>query len=76
MQVVKIHTCVLIYQNEVGSCTYKKQEIQWECNNIPIWYVDSILFIGNGIPNLQSVETWLSKCFSMKDLGETAYTLN
>ena len=69
-------TYVLSYQNEVASCVYKKQEIQWEHSNIPIWYVGSILFIGNGIPNLQSVETWLSKCFSMKDLGETAYILN
>ena len=48
--------CVLIYQNEVASCVYKKQGIQWERSDIPIWYVDSILFIGNGIPNLQSVE--------------------
>ena len=49
-------TYVLIYQNKVASCVYEKQRIQWEYSNIPIWYVDSILFIGNGTPNLQSVE--------------------
>ena len=40
-----------------------------------VLYVDDILLIGNDIPNLQSVKTWLSKCFSMKDLGEAAYIL-
>ena len=48
-------TYVLIYQNKVASCVYKKQGIQWEHSDIPICYVDNILFIGNGIPNLQSV---------------------
>lgn len=40
-----------------------------------MFYVDDILIIGNDILNLQLVKTWLSKCFSMKDLGETACIL-
>ena len=40
-----------------------------------ILYVDDILLIGNDIPSLQSVKEWLSKHFSMKDLGEAAYIL-
>ena len=35
----------------------------------------TILLIGNDIPTLQSVQSWLGKCFSMKDLGEAAYIL-
>ncbi|KAJ9566141.1 hypothetical protein OSB04_002107 [Centaurea solstitialis] len=34
-----------------------------------------ILLIGNDVPTLQSVKSWLSKCFQMKDLGEAAYIL-
>ena len=40
-----------------------------------VLYVDDILLIGKDIPTLQSVKTWLGKCFSMKDLGEAAYIL-
>ena len=40
-----------------------------------ILYVDDILLIGNDIPSLQSVKEWLSKNFSMKDLGEASYIL-
>ena len=38
-------------------------------------YVDDILLMGNDILTLQSVKTWLGKCFSMKDLGEATYVL-
>ena len=38
-------------------------------------YVDDILIIGNDIPTLQSVKTWLEKCFAMKDLGEASCIL-
>ena len=31
--------------------------------------------MGNNIPTLQDVKSWLGKCFSMKDLGEDAYIL-
>ena len=40
-----------------------------------VLYVDDILLIGNDIPTLQKVKSWLGKCFSMKDLGEAAYNL-
>ena len=37
--------------------------------------MDDILLIGNDIPTLQEIKTWLGKCFSMKDLGEASYIL-
>jgi hypothetical protein len=37
--------------------------------------VDGILLIGNDIPTLQKIKTWLGKCFSMIDLGESSYIL-
>ncbi|KAI3791968.1 hypothetical protein L2E82_05835 [Cichorium intybus] len=38
-------------------------------------YVDDILLMGNDVPTLQDVKSWLGKCFAMKDLGEAAYIL-
>ncbi|GJT04144.1 retrotransposon protein, putative, ty1-copia subclass [Tanacetum coccineum] len=40
-----------------------------------ILYVDDILIMGNHIPMLQGVKSYLGKCFAMKDLGEAAYIL-
>ena len=40
-----------------------------------VLYVDDILLIENDISVLQSVKIWLSKNFSMKDLGEATYIL-
>ncbi|GJV06865.1 retrotransposon protein, putative, ty1-copia subclass [Tanacetum coccineum] len=40
-----------------------------------IFYVDDILIMGNNIPMLQDVKSYLGKCFAMKDLGEAAYIL-
>ncbi|GJW78565.1 retrotransposon protein, putative, ty1-copia subclass [Tanacetum coccineum] len=40
-----------------------------------ILYVDDILLMGNNVTMLQEVKSWLCKCFSMKDLGETTYIL-
>ncbi|KAJ9556509.1 hypothetical protein OSB04_011123 [Centaurea solstitialis] len=40
-----------------------------------VLYVDDILLMGNDIPTLQSVKTWLGKCFSMKDMGDATYIL-
>ena len=37
--------------------------------------MDDILLIGNDVSVLQSVKIWLSKNFSMKDLGEVTYIL-
>nr|GEW62581.1 hypothetical protein [Tanacetum cinerariifolium] len=40
-----------------------------------ILYVDDILIMGNNIPMLQSVKSYIERCFAMKDLGEAAYIL-
>nr|GEY48213.1 hypothetical protein [Tanacetum cinerariifolium] len=60
-------------QNRDEPCVY----IKASGSNITflILYVDDILVMGNGIPMLQSVKTYLGKCFAMKDLGEPAYIL-
>ncbi|GKB52113.1 retrotransposon protein, putative, ty1-copia subclass [Tanacetum coccineum] len=40
-----------------------------------ILYVDDILIMGNNIPILQDVKSYLGRCFAMKDLGEATYIL-
>nr|GEV48711.1 hypothetical protein [Tanacetum cinerariifolium] len=40
-----------------------------------ILYVDDILIMGNNIPMLQDVKSYLGRCFSMKDLGKATYIL-
>ncbi|KAK8584414.1 hypothetical protein V6N12_068658 [Hibiscus sabdariffa] len=60
-------------RNEDEPCVYKK--FSGSIVSFLILYVDDILIIGNDIPTLQSIKTWLSSCFSMKDLGEAAYIL-
>ena len=37
--------------------------------------MDDILLIGNDIEFLESIQGYLNKSFSMKDLGEAAYIL-
>nr|GEY95351.1 hypothetical protein [Tanacetum cinerariifolium] len=60
-------------QNHDEPCVY----IKASGSNITflILYFDDILIMGNNIPILQSVKTYLGKCFAMKDLGKTAYIL-
>nr|GEW95357.1 retrotransposon protein, putative, Ty1-copia subclass [Tanacetum cinerariifolium] len=60
-------------QNRDEPCVY----IKASGSNITflILYVDDILLMGNSIPMLQSVKTYLGKCVAMKDLGEAAYIL-
>ncbi|KAK9031968.1 hypothetical protein V6N11_056253 [Hibiscus sabdariffa] len=60
-------------RNEDEPCVYKK--FSGSIVSFLILYVDDILIIGNDIPTLQSIKTWLSSCFSMKDLGEASYIL-
>ena len=60
-------------KNEDELCVYKK--VSGSAIVFLVLYVDDILLIGNDIPTLQSVKSWLGKCFSMKDLGEAAYIL-
>ena len=40
-----------------------------------VLYVDDILLIGNDVSVLKFVKIWLSKNFSMKDLGKATYIL-
>nr|GEW43309.1 hypothetical protein [Tanacetum cinerariifolium] len=40
-----------------------------------ILYVDDILIMGNNIPMLKDVKSYIGRCFAMKDLGEAAYIL-
>nr|GEV27999.1 retrotransposon protein, putative, Ty1-copia subclass [Tanacetum cinerariifolium] len=60
-------------QNRDEPCVYLKATR----SNITflILYVDDILIMGNSISMLQSVKTYLGKCFAMKDLGEATYIL-
>ena len=60
-------------KNEDEPYVYKK--ISGSAIVFLVLYVDDILLIGNAIPTLQSINSWLGKCFSMKDLGEDACIL-
>nr|GEU42306.1 hypothetical protein [Tanacetum cinerariifolium] len=61
------------HQNLDEPCVYQKAS----GSNVIflILYVDDIILMGNHIPSLQEVKTYLGKCFSMKDLEETAFIL-
>ncbi|GJT32337.1 retrotransposon protein, putative, ty1-copia subclass [Tanacetum coccineum] len=60
-------------QNRDEPCVYLKAS----GSNVTflILYVDDILIMGNNIPMLQDVKSYLRRCFAMKDLGEAAYIL-
>nr|GEV21368.1 retrotransposon protein, putative, Ty1-copia subclass [Tanacetum cinerariifolium] len=60
-------------QNHDEPCVYLKAS----GSNITflILYVNDILIMGNNIPMLQSVKSYIGRCFAMKDLGEAAYIL-
>ncbi|GJX51106.1 putative retrotransposon protein [Tanacetum coccineum] len=60
-------------QNRDEPCVYLKAN----GSNVTflILYVDDILIMGNNIPMLQDVKSYLGRCFAMKDLGEAAYIL-
>nr|GEU49947.1 hypothetical protein [Tanacetum cinerariifolium] len=60
-------------QNRDEPCVYLKASR----SNITflILYVDDTLILGNIIPMLQSVKTYLGRCFTIKDLGEATYIL-
>ncbi|KAL8115939.1 hypothetical protein AgCh_022437 [Apium graveolens] len=60
-------------QNEDEPCVYKKVSGSYVA--FIVLYVDDILLMGNNIPSLKTVKTWLGSNFSMKDLGETSYIL-
>ncbi|GJT40629.1 retrotransposon protein, putative, ty1-copia subclass [Tanacetum coccineum] len=60
-------------QNRDEPCVYLKAS----GSNVTflILYVNDILIMGNNIPMLQDVKSYLGRCFAMKDLGEAAYIL-
>ena len=58
-------------KNEDEPCVYKK--VSGNMIVFLVLYIDDILLIGNDIPALQNVKSWLGSCFSMKDFGEAAY---
>ena len=60
-------------KNEDEHCAYKK--VSGRAIVFLVLYVDDILLIGNDIPSLHNVKSWLGSCFLMKDLGEVAYIL-
>ena len=60
-------------KNEDKTCVYKK--INGSAITFLVLYVDDILLIGNDVGMLSSVKVWLSKNFSIKDLGEATYVL-
>ena len=60
-------------RSEDESCVYVKAS--GSIVSFLILYVDDILLIGNDVPTLQEVKSWLGKCFAMKDLGEASYIL-
>ncbi|KAJ9567120.1 hypothetical protein OSB04_003086 [Centaurea solstitialis] len=60
-------------KSEFEPCVYTK--FSGSIVTFLVLYVDDILLIGKDVPTLQSVKSWLSKCFQMKDLGEAAYIL-
>ena len=51
-------------KNEDESCVYKK--VSGSAVVFLVLYVDDILLIGNDIPTLQNVKSWLGNYFSMK----------
>ena len=52
------------------ACVYKK--VSGSSVAFLLLYVDNILLMGNDIEFLESIEAYLNKCFSMKDLGEAS----
>ncbi|GJX80849.1 retrotransposon protein, putative, ty1-copia subclass [Tanacetum coccineum] len=60
-------------QNHDEPCVYMKASGSYV--TFLILYVDDILIIGNHIPMLQDVKSYLGRCFAMKDLGEAVYIL-
>ncbi|GJR58954.1 retrotransposon protein, putative, ty1-copia subclass [Tanacetum coccineum] len=60
-------------QNRNEPCVYQKASGSYV--TFLILYVDDILIMGNNIPMLQDVKSYLGKCFAMQDLGKAAYIL-
>ncbi|GKD57891.1 retrotransposon protein, putative, ty1-copia subclass [Tanacetum coccineum] len=63
----------VLNQNRDEPCVYVKASGNYV--TFLILYADDILIMGNNIPMLQDVKSYLGRCFAMKDLGEVAYIL-
>ncbi|GKA48334.1 retrotransposon protein, putative, ty1-copia subclass [Tanacetum coccineum] len=85
MQALKIHVYIKSFgfdeeiksfgfaQNLDEPCVYQKAS--GSNATFLILYVDDIIIMGNHIPSLQSVKTYIGKCFAIKYLGEAAFFL-
>ncbi|GJW99618.1 retrotransposon protein, putative, ty1-copia subclass [Tanacetum coccineum] len=71
VRIQNILTCFT--QNPDEPCVYLKASGSYVA--ILILYVDDILLMGNNIPMLQDVKSYLRRSFAMKDLGDAAYIL-
>ena len=60
-------------KNEDEPCVYKK--VSRSQLTFLVLYMDDNLLIGNDVEMITYVKVWLSKSFSMKDLGEATYIL-
>ena len=60
-------------KNEEEPYVYKR--VNGSAITFFVLYVDDILLIGNNIPMLTMIKRWLSKEFSIKDIGEVSYIL-
>ena len=60
-------------RSEDKSCVYVKSS--GSIVTFIVLYVNDILLIGNNVPTLQEVKSWLGKCVPIKDLGEATYIL-
>ena len=60
-------------KNEEEPCIFKR--VSGSAVVFLILYVDDILLIENDVPMMTTVKLWLSKEFSMKDLGEASFIL-
>nr|GEU28892.1 putative retrotransposon protein [Tanacetum cinerariifolium] len=60
-------------QNSDEPCVYLKASGSYIA--ILILYVDDILLMGNNIPMLQDVKSYLGRSFAIKDLGDATYIL-
>jgi hypothetical protein len=60
-------------KNVEEPCVYQK--VSGSTVVFLVLYVDDILLIGNDIPILEAVKSSFRKSFSIKDLGEAAYSL-
>ena len=60
-------------KNEDEPCVYRK--VSGSVISFLVLYVDNILIIRNDVGMLSIVKAWLSRHFSIKDLGEASYIL-